>query len=98
MIFVIDNSLWDNWSSVQVLVMPIGALAAVRSIERDSISCNLARAGDHIAVTLQAIETGHVLAGGVLCHPDYPVQVATCLELKILVLDIPTPILVGSQV
>ncbi|XP_042438385.1 HBS1-like protein isoform X2 [Zingiber officinale] len=82
----------------KVLVMPIGALAAVRSIERDSISCNLARAGDHIAVTLQAIETGHVLAGGVLCHPDYPVQVATCLELKILVLDIPTPILVGSQV
>lgn len=78
--------------------MPIGELATVRSIQRNSISCNLARAGDHIAVTFQAIETGRVLAGGVLCHPDYPVQVATSLELKILVLDIPTPILVGSQV
>ncbi|RWW70889.1 hypothetical protein BHE74_00021410 [Ensete ventricosum] len=83
---------------LQVLVMPPGELATIRSIERDSINCNLARAGDHVAVTLQGIESGHVMPGGVLCHPDYAVPVATYLELRILVLDIATPILTGSQV
>ncbi|KAG6496137.1 HBS1-like protein isoform X1 [Zingiber officinale] len=82
----------------KVLVMPLGELATIRSIERDSISYNSARAGDNVAVTLQGINSGHVLAGGVICHPDYPMQVAKHLELKILVLDISTPILVGSQV
>lgn len=78
--------------------MPLGELATVRSIERDSINCNLARAGDHVAVILQGIQSGHVMPGGVLCHPDYAVPVATYLELRILVLDITTPILTGSQV
>lgn len=78
--------------------MPLGEVATIRSIERDSISYNSARAGDNVAVTLQGINSGHVLAGGVICHPDYPTQVAKHLELKILVLDISTPILVGSQV
>ncbi|CAL9154251.1 unnamed protein product [Musa hybrid cultivar] len=82
----------------KVLVMPLGKLATVRSIERDSINCNLARAGDHVAVTVQGIQSDHVMPGGVLCHPDYAVPVATYLELRILVLDITTPILTGSQV
>lgn len=78
--------------------MPSGELATVRIIERDSSSCNLARAGDNISIGLHGIDPIHVLSGGVLCHPDYPVSVASCLELKILVLDITVPILVGLQV
>ncbi|WOL06032.1 hypothetical protein Cni_G14764 [Canna indica] len=82
----------------KVRVMPSGELATVRSIERDSTSCSLARAGDHVAIALHGIESGHVIPGGVLCHPDYALPVARFLELKILVLDITTPILFGSQV
>ncbi|XP_062185449.1 uncharacterized protein LOC133889029 [Phragmites australis] len=81
----------------KVLVMPSGDLATVRTIERDSSSCNLARAGDNIAFGLQGIEPGHVVSGGVLCHPDFPVPVVSSLELKILVLEITMLILVGLQ-
>ena len=82
----------------QVLVMPSGDLATVKTIQRDSSSCNLARAGDNIAVGLQGMDPSHLVSGGVICHPDFPVHVASRLELKILVLEITTPILVGLQV
>lgn len=78
--------------------MPSGDLAMVRSIERDSSTCSVARAGDNVAVSLQGIGSGLVIPGGVLCHPGFPVSVATRLELQIIVLDIAAPILIGSQV
>jgi len=82
----------------KVLVMPSGDLATVKTIERDSSSCNLARAGDNISVGLQGMDPSHLVSGGVICHPDFLVHVASRLELKILVLEITTPILVGLQV
>ncbi|KAG8388482.1 hypothetical protein BUALT_Bualt02G0130300 [Buddleja alternifolia] len=81
----------------KVLVMPSREIATARTLERDSEPCNIARAGDNVTVNLQGIEGNRVTAGGVICHPDYPVQVSNHLELKILVLDISTPILIGSQ-
>ncbi|KAG2334331.1 hypothetical protein Bca52824_005511 [Brassica carinata] len=58
-----------------------------RSLERDSQGCTIARAGDNVAIALQGIDANQVMAGGVLCHPDYPVSVATRLELMVLVLE-----------
>ncbi|KAG0528122.1 hypothetical protein BDA96_06G291400 [Sorghum bicolor] len=81
----------------KVLVMPSGDIATVRTIERDSSTCSLARAGDNVAIGLHGIDPGHVVSGGVLCHPDFPVRVASHLELKVLVLEITMPILVGLQ-
>jgi elongation factor 1 alpha-like protein len=78
--------------------MPSGEMATVRIIERDSSRLSLARAGDNIAVGLQGVDPIHVMSGGVLCHPDYPVSVSSSMELKILVLDITVPILPGLQV
>lgn len=78
--------------------MPSGEVGTVHSVERDSQACSTARAGDNVAVRLQGIDANRVMAGGVLCHPDFPVAVATRLELKILVLELATPILIGSQV
>nr|QIG55752.1 elongation factor 1a [Chrysanthemum x morifolium] len=81
----------------KVLVLPSGDIATVRSLERDSKPCTIARAGDSVAVSLQGIDATSVMSGGVLCHPDFPVAVSNHLELKILVLDVQTPILIGSQ-
>lgn len=81
----------------KVLVMPSEDIATVRAIEQDSSSCNLARAGDNVAIGLHGIDPAHIVSGGVLCHPDFPVHTASRLELKILVLEITTPILVGLQ-
>ncbi|KAH9604600.1 hypothetical protein KSS87_000070 [Heliosperma pusillum] len=85
-------------SGLKVLVMPLGDVATVRSIECNSRPCTIARAGQNVAVVLQGIDLTHVKAGGVLCHPDFPVRVASHLELKVLVLDVKIPILIGSQV
>ncbi|KAK1401789.1 hypothetical protein POM88_001394 [Heracleum sosnowskyi] len=38
-----------------------------------------------------------VKSGDVLCHPDFSVAVPNYLKLKILVLDVTTPILSGSE-
>ncbi|XP_062078794.1 uncharacterized protein LOC133783257 isoform X2 [Humulus lupulus] len=81
----------------KVLVMPSGEVGTVRSLERDSQACSIARAGDNVAVSLQGIDGSNVMAGGVLCHPDFPIFVAKHLEVKVLILDVTTPILVGSQ-
>ncbi|XP_059637667.1 uncharacterized protein LOC132279655 isoform X2 [Cornus florida] len=85
-------------SGYKVLVMPSGDMGTVRSLERDSQACAIARAGDNVAVRLQGLDGSHAMMGGdVLCHPDFPVAVANHLELKILVLDVTTPIVIGSQ-
>ncbi|GAB2222969.1 hypothetical protein Droror1_Dr00017102 [Drosera rotundifolia] len=81
----------------KVLVMPLGEVATVRTIESNGQPLPVARAGDSVAISLQGIDVGHVSAGGVLCHPDFPVKVAAHLELKVLVLDVITPLLIGSQ-
>ncbi|XP_075497942.1 uncharacterized protein LOC142535635 isoform X2 [Primulina tabacum] len=84
-------------SGLKVLIMPSREIATIRSLERDSQVCDIAKAGDNVTVNLQGIEGNHLTNGGVLCHPDFPVPVANHLELKIFVLDISTPILIGSQ-
>ncbi|XP_052727923.1 uncharacterized protein LOC108345637 isoform X2 [Vigna angularis] len=84
-------------SGSKVLVMPSAVLGTVRSLERDSNACTVARAGDNVAVTLQGVDGNQVMAGDVLCHPDFPVAAARHLELKVLVLDGASPILVGTQ-
>ncbi|XP_021670173.2 uncharacterized protein LOC110657323 isoform X3 [Hevea brasiliensis] len=84
-------------TGTKVLVMPSADVGTVRSLERDSQACSVARAGDNVAVSLLGIDGNHVMAGGVLCHPDFPVSVAKHLELRVLVLDFATPILIGTQ-
>lgn len=78
--------------------MPSGDVGTVRTLERDSQICAVARAGDNVTVSLQGIDGSNVMAGGVLCHPDFPVAVARHFELKVLVLDLEIPLVIGSQV
>ncbi|KAJ3692956.1 hypothetical protein LUZ60_012051 [Juncus effusus] len=82
----------------KVMIMPTGAKGTIKTIEKNGINCNIARAGDNIGVGLQNIHEDQMTAGSVLCHPDFPVQIASALELKILALEISTRILVGSLV
>jgi translation elongation factor EF-1alpha len=78
--------------------MPSGDVGTVRSLERDSKACDVARAGDNVTVSLQGIDGSNVMTGGVLCHPDFPVAVARHFELKVLLLDLEIPLVIGSQV
>lgn len=92
-------SVLTAWNLLlQVLISPCGEVATVKSIERDSNSCDIARAGDNVAVSLQGIDGSKLIAGGILCNPGFPVPVSNFLELRVLVLDVTIPILIGYQV
>ncbi|VFQ87176.1 unnamed protein product [Cuscuta campestris] len=82
----------------KVLIMPSRVLATVRTLERDLEVCHSAKAGDNVTVNLNGIDGNQVQAGGVLCHQDYPVPVTNHLQLKVLTLDVSTPLVIGSQV
>ncbi|CAN1825455.1 HBS1-like protein [Linum perenne] len=84
-------------SGLKVMVMPSGEVGTIKSLERDSHGCTAARAGDNVSVNLQGVDGSNVMPGGVICHPDYPVGVASHLELKVLALELPIPILNGLQ-
>jgi translation elongation factor EF-1alpha len=78
--------------------MPMGEAATVKSIEQEGTAIPVAFAGDSIDVGLTGVDPAVLETGGVLCHPDYPVQVATKIEARVLVLGISVPILRGAQV
>lgn len=78
--------------------MPAGDIATVKQVEQEGQSLSVARAGDSVDVGLLGVDPSSLLKGGILCHPEYPVKVATCLELKVLTLGVLVPILRGSQV
>ncbi|OWM77260.1 hypothetical protein CDL15_Pgr028897 [Punica granatum] len=84
-------------SGSKVLVMPSGDVGTVRSLERDSRPCTVARAGDNVSVVLHGVEETNIMSGDVLCHPEFPVPTAKHVELKVLVLDGSAPIVIGSQ-
>ena len=48
----------------------------MRSLERGSQGCTIARAGDNVAIALQKNDANQVMSGGVLCHSYYPVSAA----------------------
>ncbi|KAK1365242.1 hypothetical protein POM88_040803 [Heracleum sosnowskyi] len=56
---------------------------------------SLENAGDNVG--LHAIKGTRVKSGDLLCHPDFSVAVANHLKLKVLLLDVTTPILSGSE-
>lgn len=78
--------------------MPSGVIATIKSIEQEGQPLTKARAGDGVDIGLTGVDPGMLAPGGVLCHPDYPVPVATRFEIRILTLGIRIPILRGSQV
>ncbi|PSC70924.1 HBS1 isoform X1 isoform B [Micractinium conductrix] len=82
----------------KVLVMPSGQPATVKSLEVDGKPASLARAGDSADVTLAGIDTSAVGAGSVVCHPDFPVPLVSKFEARVVVLEVPIPLLRGQQV
>jgi elongation factor 1 alpha-like protein len=82
----------------RVLVQPGGHAGSVRSVEVSGEAVALARAGDTADVALAGVDASALVPGGVLCHPDWPVRLATKLEARIVVLDVPVPIILGRQV
>eukprot|EP00897_Mesotaenium_endlicherianum_P009484 jgi/Mesen1/8564/ME000493S07920 len=81
----------------KVLVSPMGELATVKALEMRGQAVPVARAGDSVDVGLLDVDASAIVPGGVLCHPEYPIPVATRFEAKVLTLVLAVPLLRGSQ-
>ncbi|GIL62839.1 hypothetical protein Vafri_17011 [Volvox africanus] len=82
---------------------------SVRNLEASGSPTHLVRAGDSVEVALVAghgggaggggaIDPSNVPSGAVLCHPDFPAVLVTRFELRVVVLDVPVPLLRGHVV
>ncbi|GJP49526.1 hypothetical protein CLOM_g8726 [Closterium sp. NIES-68] len=81
----------------KVLVMPGSFLGTVKALERDESPVAAAWAGESADVGLQGVDANQLLPGGVLCHPDFPIPVATRVECRLLTLDLKIPLLRGTN-
>jgi elongation factor 1 alpha-like protein len=81
----------------RVVVVPSHAVATVKGIEVGGAPAALARAGDNVELTLAGVDTEALRIGSVLCPPDFPVPLASRLEARVLMLDVPVPLLRGAS-
>lgn len=79
----------------QVLIMPAGTKAEVKSIEMHHQQLPEAKAGDNIGFNLRGIGRKDIAKGDVLCEPGNPATVAEEFTAQIIVLNHPTVIAPG---
>ena len=65
-----------------VLVMPAGLKATVKDLHVLSQSQVVAAAGDSVDIGLSGVEDSDLDPGSTLCHPEYPVHVATRIQAR----------------
>ena len=81
-----------------MLVLPNRQQGTVKSLEVDGAAATFARAGDSVDMTLADVDPAGLGAGSVICHPDWPVPLASRFTARLLVLEVSVPILQGQQV
>jgi elongation factor 1-alpha len=79
----------------QVIIMPEGATAEVKSIESHHVQMTEAVAGDNIGVNLRGIGKGEVRRGSVLGPASNPPTIARAFRAQIIVVHHPTAIAPG---
>uniref|UniRef100_A0A1D1ZPH7 Tr-type G domain-containing protein n=1 Tax=Auxenochlorella protothecoides TaxID=3075 RepID=A0A1D1ZPH7_AUXPR len=91
----------------RVLVMPSGQAATVRTLGAEGAGGVAAGgsspaallAGSGVSLTLAGLDDpGSVGPGSIVCDPAWPVPAASAFRARVLVLQVPGPILPGQQV
>eukprot|EP00892_Ulva_mutabilis_P005079 jgi/Ulvmu1/2943/UM149_0026.1 len=80
----------------RVLLMPQCATAVVKEVQVQGISRQVAVAGESVDIGLDAAPPD-LEPGSVLCHPEFPLHLATRFLGKVLVVDCPRPIIPGQR-
>ncbi|KAJ9614368.1 hypothetical protein H2200_002504 [Cladophialophora chaetospira] len=75
----------------QVVIMPSGEKAQIRSLEVDDEPLDWAVAGQNVVLNLTDVDPIHLKSGDVLCSPSSPLRNITEFKAKILAFDHLTP-------
>ncbi|KAF5841984.1 translation elongation factor EF1A/initiation factor IF2gamma [Dunaliella salina] len=81
----------------KVLVVPGQVSGSIRSMEVGGQPVQLVRAGDAAELALSGMDASGIPTGAVLCHPEFPVPLATKFELRVVVLEVAVPVLKGQS-
>ncbi len=79
----------------QIIVMPEGATAEVKTIESHHVAMTEAIAGDNIGVNLRGIGKGEIKRGSVIGPANNPPTIAKAFRAQIIVVHHPTAIAAG---
>ena len=79
----------------QVIIMPEGATAEIKTIESHHVAMPEAVAGDNIGVNLRGIGKGEIKRGSVLGPSNNPPTIAKAFRAQIIVVHHPTAIAAG---
>ncbi|KGO42969.1 Translation elongation/initiation factor/Ribosomal, beta-barrel [Penicillium expansum] len=71
----------------QILVMPSGETATVRSLEVDSEPSDWAVAGHNVVLNIANIDPIHLRSGDVVCRPSSPIPTITSFTAKVLAFE-----------
>ncbi|XP_043517945.1 HBS1-like protein isoform X3 [Frieseomelitta varia] len=82
----------------KVLVLPRNETAVVKGLQIDEISTTNAFAGDHVSLTLSAIDQQNVGIGDIICNLQNPVPVTTRFQAHVVVFAVKIPIMKGLPV
>ncbi|KAK2858477.1 hypothetical protein FQN49_004695 [Arthroderma sp. PD_2] len=75
----------------QLLVMPSGEKAVVKSLEVDHETADWAVAGQNVVINLTDIDPKHLRIGDIVCSPSSPAQNITSFTAKVLAFSHLTP-------
>ncbi|MCS7095109.1 MAG: translation elongation factor EF-1 subunit alpha [Thaumarchaeota archaeon] len=79
----------------QIMIMPGGVRAEVKSIEMHHTPLQQALPGDNIGFNLKGVDKAQLARGMVVSHADNPCKVAEEFRAQIIVINHPTAIAVG---
>jgi elongation factor 1 alpha-like protein len=71
----------------QILTMPSGETATIRSLEVDGEPSDWAVAGQNVVLNLANIDPIHLRSGDVICRPSAPIANITSFTAKVLAFD-----------
>ncbi|KAJ6160879.1 Translation elongation factor EF-1 subunit [Penicillium chermesinum] len=78
----------------QILTMPSGESAAIRSIEVDGDTSDWAVAGQNVVLNLANIDPIHLRSGDVICRASSPIATITTFTAKVLAFEHLMPMLI----
>ncbi|KAJ5943490.1 hypothetical protein N7516_003658 [Penicillium verrucosum] len=71
----------------QIMIMPSGETATVRSLEVDSEPSDWAVAGQNVVLNIANIDPIHLRSGDVVCRPSSPIPTITSFTAKVLAFE-----------
>ncbi|CAG7930558.1 unnamed protein product [Penicillium olsonii] len=71
----------------QILIMPSGETAVVRSLEVDNKPSDWAVAGQNVVLNIANIDPIHLRSGDVVCRPSSPIRTITTFTSKVLAFE-----------